>query len=157
MIGVEYMQLQPSAHIHVFIQNEAGSDQKHYHDEKTLAWKRVRTVSRPYPFAYGFVIGTCAEDGGNVDCFVLTDQALRTGQIVDCEAIGLMEQFEDGQADHNVLARLAGSGTVVDASDRARLSDFVNGVFSHVPGKNIVVGAFLDSSAACSYIADRSD
>ena len=115
--------------IQVFIQNEAGSDQKNYHDEKTLAWKRVATVSCPYPFAYGFVMGTSAEDGGNVDCFVLTDQALRTGQIVDCDAIGLMEQFEDGQADHNVLARLVGSGTVVDASVRARLADFVKSVF----------------------------
>ncbi len=32
--------------VRVFIQNEAGSDQKNYHDEKRLVWQRVATVSR---------------------------------------------------------------------------------------------------------------
>jgi inorganic pyrophosphatase len=44
--------------VRVFIQNEAGSNQKHYHDEKTLEWKRVASVSSAYPFPYGFIVGT---------------------------------------------------------------------------------------------------
>ena len=141
----------------VFIQNEAGSDRKNYHNEKTLEWQRVATVSHPYPFPYGFILGTSAADGCNVDCFVLTDVPLRTGQVVDCEVVGLMEQLEDGQPDHNVLARLPGSPSVVDASVRARLSDFVSTVFSHIPGKNVAVGRFLGSAEASSHIVERSD
>ena len=49
--------------VQVFIQNEAGSNQKHHHNEKTLEWKRVAKVSRAYPFPYGFIVGTSADDG----------------------------------------------------------------------------------------------
>ena len=47
----------------VFIQNEAGSFVKHSHDEKTLERKREERVSGAYPFPYGFILGTTAEDG----------------------------------------------------------------------------------------------
>jgi inorganic pyrophosphatase len=79
----------------VFIQNEAGSNRKHYHDEKTLEWNRVVDVSRPYPYPDGFVVGTTAEDGGNVDCFVITNERLKTGQLVEGQIASLMERFED--------------------------------------------------------------
>ena len=143
--------------VQVFVQNEAGSNQKHYHDEKSLVLQRIATVSRAYPFPYGFIIGTSAADGCNVDCFVVTDASLRTGQIVDCDVIGLMEQIEDGQEDHNILARLSGSTAAVDASVQTRLSDFVSGVFAHVPEKQVVVGRFLDVAAAEAHLAARTD
>jgi inorganic pyrophosphatase len=38
------------------------------------------------------------------DVFVLTTRQLLTGQLFECEVIGLVEQFEDGIADHNVKA-----------------------------------------------------
>ncbi len=83
----------------VFIQNEAGSNKKNYHDEKTLVWKRRVSVSRRYPYPYGFVVGTTGEDGYNVDCFVLTTDRLHSGELVECEVIGLMEQIDDGKAE----------------------------------------------------------
>jgi inorganic pyrophosphatase len=52
----------------VFIQNEAGSFIKHAHDEKTLEPRGATRVSRAYPFPYGFILGTTADDGLNVDC-----------------------------------------------------------------------------------------
>jgi inorganic pyrophosphatase len=143
--------------VRVFIQNEAGSDQKNYHDEKRLVWQGATTVSRPYPFPYGFIINTSADDGCNVDCFVLTDAPLRTGQVVECEVLGLMEQFEDGHVDHNVLARLPNSESTVDDVVRGRLEEFVTTVFSHIPGKRVVVGRFLELSAARTHLIERID
>src|ERR1700689_5505346 len=67
----------------VFIQNEAGSFVKHSHEKKLLTLKGEARVSRAYPFPYGFILNTTAEDGDNVDCFVLTREALRTGQVVE--------------------------------------------------------------------------
>ena len=144
-------------HVRVFVQNEAGSDQKNYHDEKRLVWQRAETVSAAYPFPYGFLIGTSADDDCNVDCFVITEAPLRTGDVVDCEVIGLMEQFEDGHVDHNVLARLVGSLATVDATIQAQLSTFVTTVFSHVPGKQVSVGHFRDASVAQRHISERTD
>lgn len=99
--------------IKVFVQNEAGSNLKNHHDEKTLTFEFSEHVSRPYPFPYGFLIGTTAQDGCNLDCYVVTGRQIRTGTIVECEPIGLMEQFEDGIEDHNVLAVPVGESAEV--------------------------------------------
>jgi inorganic pyrophosphatase len=45
-------------------------------------------------------------DGCNLDVFVITNRRLRTGQLVECEALAIMKQFEDGLEDHNVLANM---------------------------------------------------
>lgn len=141
----------------VFIQNEAGSNQKNVHDEKTLEWKRVAPVSRPYPYPYGFVLGTSSPDGCNVDCYVITRRPLRTGQIVDCLAIGLMEQIEDGQEDHNVLAGLEGEGELVTTAVEERLTAFVLHVFDHVEGKRMHAGQFLGPDRAAVHVQQHSD
>jgi len=92
--------------VNVFVQNEAGSTQKNYHDEQTFEFMFAKTVSRAYPYPYGFIVRTNADDGCNVDCFIITKRHLRTGQTFECEAFALMEQIEDGNVDHNVLAKL---------------------------------------------------
>jgi inorganic pyrophosphatase len=61
------------------------------------------TVSRKYPYPYGFVLSTTSGNGDNLDCFVITKESLRTGEIAEVEPIGLMEQFEDGKEDYNVV------------------------------------------------------
>ena len=78
----------------VFIENEAGSDQKNLYNEKTLEYKKTVTVSRKYPYPYGFILDTTSGDGDNLDCFIITERKVKTGQIIECEPIGLMEQIE---------------------------------------------------------------
>jgi inorganic pyrophosphatase len=109
----------------VFIQSEAGSFVKHSHDEKTLQLISRSRVSRSYPFLYGFVLDTTGEDGDNVDCFVLTKAPLKTGEIVDCEPFAMMEQMEDDQQDHNILAVLRGENYSFDSDTRQILTEFV--------------------------------
>jgi inorganic pyrophosphatase len=137
----------------IFIQCEAGSKQKHFHDEKTLKWKHSVEVPAPYPYPYGFILGTTSEDGGNVDCFVITKQSLQVGQIVTCEPIGLMEQFEVEEIDHKVLARPIGEKTEIDAGVRETLTGFVYRMFEPFKDFPIRVGRFLGREQAEAHIA----
>jgi inorganic pyrophosphatase len=141
----------------VFIENEAGSFVKHIHNEKTLALLGTTRVSRAFLFPYGFVLNTTAEDGDNVDCYVLTSRDLRTGQIVDCEAIALMEQVEDGEVDHKVLAVIPGEPEVLDECVQQKLIDFARHVFEHIPGKTMEVGAFQSKDVALDYVRRHQD
>lgn len=129
--------------IKVFVQNEAGSNRKNYHDEKTLEYKSTKLVSRAYPYPYGFIIGTHAKDGCNLDCFVITKRPLKTGQMYECEVFGLMEQIEDGIEDHNVLARLPDENVEFTSKVQTILTEFVLNVFRHIEGKQMSVGQFL--------------
>jgi inorganic pyrophosphatase len=105
----------------VFIENEAGSTTKHHHDEKRLIPLGTEQVARPYPYPYGFVVGTTGGDGDNVDCFVITATPLRTGEMVECSPVALLEQIEDGEVDHNLLAVPAGDPEVPPPRMRCRV------------------------------------
>jgi len=145
------------AGLKVFIQNEAGSNVKHYHDEKTLQPRGSKQVSRAYPFPYGFVPNTTAPDGDNVDCFVITRRPLRTGEMVECEPLALMEQVEDGEEDHKILAAMPGEDVQIDERTRELLTEFVSHVFDHIPGKTMRVGAFHGREAALRYVEGKAD
>jgi len=105
---------------------------KNIHDEKTLEFKGSILVARAYPFPYGFILDTTNEDGGNLDCFVLTNRPLNRGDIVSCSVVGLMEQFEDGEPDHNVLATFVGESVPLTESMKSKLRVFVSKVFSEM-------------------------
>lgn len=141
----------------VFIQNEAGSFDKNFYDEKTLTFTRTARVSRAYPLPYGFVLNTTGDDELNVDCFVLTKTSLHTGQIVECDPVGLMEQIEDGKEDHNVLAVLRGEEEQLDSKTKQKLVEFVTHVFDHLAGKTVLAGNFHSRESAIDYISQHQD
>ncbi len=138
----------------VFIENEAGSRRKNTYDESTLQFLSSADVSAAYPFPYGFVIGTRSEDGDAVDCFVITDRKLAAGSTVDCEAFGLLEQIEDDEIDHKILAVPAGTKPAADAALLATLREFATNVFAHIPGKHLKLGQLLGREAAEAYLAE---
>jgi inorganic pyrophosphatase len=145
-----------------FIENEAGSDQKNLYNKKTLEHKKTVKVSRKYPYPYGFIIDTTSGDGDNADVFIITDHPLKSGQIVECEPVGLMEQIEKSwdesrgdmeEIDHNILAVLQGANQdIVSDEIKARLTDFVLHVFDYVRHNKNRVGSFLDKQEASKYI-----
>lgn len=136
----------------VFIENEAGSREKKTFDERSLRHLKTAPISAAYPFPYGFVLGTVSGDGDAVDCFVLTRRALRSGTTLICKPVALLEQVEDGETDHKVIAVPDGEDETVTAVDEAALRAFVAGVFAHVPGKTMVVGRLLGPDAADDFI-----
>ena len=138
--------------IKVCIQVEAGSCDKNLYNEKTLEYLETRRVSRPYPYPYGFIIGTSAADGDNVDCYIITNESLKSGAIVECEPIGLLEQDEDGEVDHKVLAALPGQEVEISQGLLQELQDFIYAVFARFPDVNVRVGPILSREAALHYI-----
>ncbi len=138
--------------IKVLIQAEAGSPNKMRYDEKTLKPIEVGRVSLPYPCPYGFILATTAADGDNVDCYVFGDDSLKTGSIVDCEIVGLLEQIESGEPDHKVLAVVAGQKAVLPDGVAEVLEDFIYGVFTQYPDSAVSVGAVQPRDAAVRYV-----
>lgn len=140
----------------VFVENEANSDQKNIYNEKTQEYIKTVTVSRKYPYAYGFLLNTTSGDGDNLDCFIITEQSLKTGSIVEVEVIGLMEQIDDGEEDHNILAVPVGEVAVVNEVVKEKLTDFIDHVFDHLD-KTVEVGRFLGIDEALIEIEKTKD
>ena len=138
--------------IKVLIQVEAGSRDKHFYDERTLEYKETRRGSQPYPYAYGFIIGTSAEDGDCVDCYLLSSDGAQAGTIVECEPVGLLEQDEGGEVDHKVLAALPDQAVELGPGLLKELQDFICAIFAKYPEIQVRVGPIRPREAALNHI-----
>ncbi len=140
--------------IKVLIQVEAGSCEKRLYNEQTLEYRETRLASRPYPYPYGFVVGTRAADGDSVDCYLITREALEAGTIVECESVGLLVQYEDEEIDHKVLAALPGREIELGEELLSELQSFIYAVFTQFPEVRISVGPILPREAALKHIQE---
>lgn len=147
----------PEHRIRVFIESEAGSSTKNRYNEKTLQLVGSTVVSRPYPYPYGFALDTLSGDGDGLDCFVVTEQALQSGDVVECIPVHLLEQIEDGEIDHKVLCILAGDPAVVADGAVTTIRAFVTSVFAHIPGKRMEIGSLRGPKEAQRYVQECRD
>ena len=143
--------------IKMLIQVEAGSRDKNLYNEKTLEYKGASRISLPYPYPYGFIIGTSAADGESVDCYLITNDKIKSGSIVECEPIGLLEQEEDGKIDHKVLAAIPGQAVEVGPELHEELRGFIYAVFAQFPEVPVSIGRILPREAALNHIQGLRD
>jgi inorganic pyrophosphatase len=84
-----------------------------------------------------------------VDCYIITKASLPAGALVACEPIGLLEQDEDGEVDHKVLAALPGRHIELGQGLLQELRDFIYAVFT---SGHVQVGRMLPRQAALQHI-----
>ena len=143
--------------IQVCIEAGSGSRDKNRYNEKTLEYEGTGQVSRPYPYPYGFIIGTRGADGDCVDCYLITKDSLKPGTIVECEPIGLLEQNEDEEIDHKILAAMPGEDVELTQELLKELQDFIYAVFTEFPEAHVYVGRILPREAALDHIQEFRD
>jgi inorganic pyrophosphatase len=90
----------------VVIETPKGSPNKLGYDAElgTFKLKTVMPQGTSFPFDFGFIPGTLAEDGDPLDVLVLMDYPLAPGTIVESRLIGVIaaDQTEkDGETEEN--------------------------------------------------------
>ena len=88
--------LQPSdgnGVIRVVIETPKGSRNKYAFDpdDKVFELKKVLPVGMAFPYDFGFIPSTMAEDGDPVDVLVLMDEPAFAGCALKCRPIGIIE------------------------------------------------------------------
>lgn len=91
--------------INVLIEIPAGSKNKYEFDKdlEALALDRVLYASVHYPYDYGFVPNTLADDGDPLDGMVIMDQPTFPGCIIAARPIGMLEMIDGGDRDEKIL------------------------------------------------------
>jgi inorganic pyrophosphatase len=136
----------------MFIQVAAGSCDRKIYNERTLEYLETRHGTLPYPYPYGFVVGTSAEDDACVDCYLITSDKVVAGAIVECEPVGLLLQDEGGEIDHKILAVLPGQDVVLGPELVLELQEFIYAIFANASDMNIRVGPLLSREAALDHL-----
>jgi inorganic pyrophosphatase len=92
--------------INVVVEIPQGSGVKYEFDEKMDAIEVDRFIGSAsvYPFNYGFIPLTLADDGDALDVMVLSSMAVAPGSVISCRPIGLLEMEDEHGIDTKILA-----------------------------------------------------
>lgn len=97
--------IQDSKNVNAVIETPKGSRNKYAFDEETGGFrlKKALPAGMVFPFDFGFIPATHADDGDPLDVLVLTDAATFAGCIVECRIIGVMKvkQEDNGREMRN--------------------------------------------------------
>ncbi|MEB3339737.1 inorganic diphosphatase [Okeania sp.] len=89
----------------VLIEIPGGSKNKYEFDKdlQAFALDRVLYSSVQYPYDYGFVPNTLADDGDPLDGMVIMDEPTFPGCVIVARPIGMLEMIDGGDRDEKIL------------------------------------------------------
>lgn len=92
--------------VNVFVEIPQGVSVKYELDKKSgfIFVDRFLYTEMNYPFNYGFVPGTLAEDGDPVDILVLSSKPVVPGVVIPSLPIGMLEMEDEAGIDNKVIA-----------------------------------------------------
>lgn len=141
----------------VFIEQPGEKNIKNVFDKETGKFIRAIPIAITYPYPYGYILDTLAADGESLDCYVITDEKLETEGIVECDPIGMVEWFEDGEEDHKVLTVPNGENREITEEVKSKISDFAHHFFDDRPDKKYKMGEFYGKDEALELIKKSSN
>src|SRR6201985_2133956 len=87
------------ADLTVIIETPKGSRNKYAYDpeERIFALRKVLPAGMAFPYDFGFVPSTLADDGDPLDVLVLMDEPAFPGCMLSCRPVGVIEGEQKGK------------------------------------------------------------
>jgi inorganic pyrophosphatase len=146
--------------ISVYIEIEKGSNFKYEFNKQTnqLELDRILTEPHVYPYAYGFIPHTLAEDGDELDVLVVTENAtpIKNDSYIEAYIVGALLMEDEHGNDHKVLVipkteyetGIIQSLYDMSAETLESIQTFFANYKKNEPDKWSIVGGFVGKSSA---------
>ena len=150
----------PPEEINVLVEIPQGSAIKYEMDKVSgfIMVDRFNYTAMSYPFNYGFIPGTSAEDGDPVDVLVISSYAVSPGTVIPARPIGMLEMEDEAGIDTKILAVptkkvdpfYSGLEDVnnLDEMTKKKIQHFFNHYKELEPGKWVKTRNFLNKEKA---------
>ena len=91
--------------VNIVVEIPAGSRNKYEYCSEAgiMALDRVLHSSVRYPFDYGFIPNTLADDGAPLDAMVIMDEPTFAGCLIKARPIGVLDMHDCGEYDGKLL------------------------------------------------------
>ena len=91
--------------MNLVVEIPAGSSNKYeyFAEAGVMALDRVLHSSVKYPFDYGFIPNTLAEDGAPLDAMVIMGEPTFAGCLIKARPIGVLDMHDSGAYDGKIL------------------------------------------------------
>jgi inorganic pyrophosphatase len=92
-LGVSALEPYDGKLLNAIIETPRGSRNKYKYDERTGLFKisKVLPAGAAFPYDFGFIPNTLAEDGDPLDVLILMDEPAYPGCLIPARAIGVLE------------------------------------------------------------------
>lgn len=92
--------------VNVLVEIPKGSSIKYQVDEASgyMFVDRFLYTAMYFPFNYGHIPHTLADDGDPIDAMVLCDETLIPGSVIPCQIIGMLEMEDEAGIDTKLIA-----------------------------------------------------
>ncbi len=150
----------PPEELNVIVEIPMGSQVKYELDKESgaLFVDRVIYGAMSFPFNYGFVPHTLADDGDPIDVVVLSSQSFTPGSVVPVRVIGMLEMKDESGIDTKILACptkkidpfYAHVEDIIDLTEpeKAKIKNFFDRYKELEPGKWVKTKEFLPKEKA---------
>ncbi len=154
----------PPEEINVFVEIPQGSSIKYELDKESgvIMVDRFSYTAMFYPFNYGFVPETSAEDGDPVDVLVISTYPVHPGTVIPSRPIGMLEMEDEEGIDTKILAVPTVKVdpffadikdiTDIDETTKKKIQHFFNHYKELEPGKWVKTKNFLGKDKAMEAI-----
>jgi inorganic pyrophosphatase len=91
--------------VNVVIETPSGSRTKYAWnpEERMYRASKILPLGMSFPYDFGFIPGTKAEDGDPLDALVIADEPLAVGCYVECRVLGAFEVRTDGERNDRLI------------------------------------------------------
>lgn len=148
-------------YVNVIVEVPKGSRNKYEFDRESgmIKLNRVLMSSVHYPADYGYIPGTKAEDGDEVDILVLIDEPTFPGCLMEAKPIGILTMEDEKGPDNKVLGVPVGDplwGYAEDISDipqhlLVEIEEFFL-TYKRLESKEVVTFGWKDALKAREYL-----
>jgi len=117
--------------INVIIETSKGSRNKFAYDSKsgTFQLRKVLPAGMSFPYDFGFVPSSLAEDGDPLDVLVLMDEPAFAGCVIECRLVGVIEGNDEEEGEKTRNDRLL---AVAKCSHDHRHIESIKDIASHL-------------------------
>jgi len=148
--------MEEKTQVAVYIEIEKGSNLKYEFNKELNELELERVLPRPffYPYAYGYILGTKAMDGDELDILIITDNYIPNDTYLTAYIVGVLIMEDEKGMDEKVLCVLEeDAARIKDISDiHPKSLDSIHSFFStyksQTPGRWSAVSGFRDKAYA---------
>jgi inorganic pyrophosphatase len=105
--------------VHVYIEIEKHSNIKYEFNKTKSVLEIDRILPYPYfyPYCYGFIPKTKADDDDELDILIITDKALEKDKLYDTFIVGVLDMSDEKGKDEKVLCVLEEDYKIINDLD----------------------------------------
>jgi len=150
----------PPQEVNAFIEISKGGNVKYELDKESglIFVDRFLHTAMAYPFNYGFIPHTLAEDGDQLDILVLSEQSVVPGCVIPLTVIGFLDMEDEKGIDPKIVAVPSKKidpffGEYKDVGDipdslKSKIQHFFEQMKALEPGKWVKVKGWKDKKSA---------